>query len=290
MHHSPPKASKPTKGESLSDSEREQRRLAMENRKKLLLRNQKLGEVADGDVKQLIQDLMQKQDEHFSKLKAQISAINAQNIETQKSLDFLSTKYDELLNSFGQVKQENAMYKSQINSLERKLEQQEKKSKSHVLELCNVPVGVHEDKSTLCNLIHTLGDAIKCQIQRSDVSNIYRYKPRADGKPTPIVIELTTTLLKENFIKTALQYNKANKEQKLNTSHLNLQGARRPIYVCDSLTTKARRLYYLSREFVKNHKGSSCWTAYGSVYLREKDGTKPIRIECEEDIAKASPI
>lgn len=118
----------------------------------------------------------------------------------------------------------------------------------------------------------------------TDIRNIYRLK-KSPNKFSPIIMEFSSTSLKESKIKASKTPNKDNKG-KLNTTHLKLYGEPKPIFISESLTTCGRRLYYLAREYVKNHKFSSCWTSYGKVYIRRKEGDEPILISREEDMIK----
>lgn len=87
-------------------------------------------------------------------------------------------------------------------------------------------------------------------------------------------------------MRSAKNFNKQNIENRLNTTHLRAVGPKLPIYISESLTTTAKRLHYLTREFIKSSDYEQCWTANGKVYVREREGMSSQLIKSEEDLAK----
>lgn len=82
-----------------------------------------------------------------------------------------------------------------------------------------------------------------------------------------------------------LNKNKKNNE-KLNSTHLNLSGPARPIFVSETLTYKTQKLYFLAREFSRLNNYDYCWTSKGMVYLRKSEDAPLIRINAEADLSK----
>ncbi|KAL4718354.1 hypothetical protein ACJJTC_002467 [Scirpophaga incertulas] len=76
--------------------------------------------------------------------------------------------------------------------------------------------------------------------------------------------------------------------ERLNSKHLMFDGASKPIYITEALTTKAQKLFFLAREFARENEFKYCWTSRGIVFLRKADKQPPIRIESEKDLTKLS--
>lgn len=57
-----------------------------------------------------------------------------------------------------------------------------------------------------------------------------------------------------------------------------------PVYVCEQLTPKAARLYFLARDLIKSTTFTFCWTAYGNVYVRKDENSPIIKITNEAQI------
>ncbi|CAH0399841.1 unnamed protein product [Chilo suppressalis] len=249
----------------------------------------KHGDVANAELKELLCDIQRKQEEEFRFIKQDMEAIKQQNIESQreseKSLEFLSNMYDALLQKFEAVVKENSVHRKNIHLLEAKVEQLERNIKSSSIEVRNIPLSKSETKQDLKTHIICLGEAINQPIQDGEIRYIFRVKTKKE--PGPVIVEFTTILRKENFIKSVIGFNKdKTKAEKLNTAHLKIHGNPNPVYVTDNLTTKTRRLYYLTREFTKAHPQASCWITFGKIYIRIGEGLPSIHISTEEDLAK----
>ncbi|XP_028159846.1 uncharacterized protein LOC114352433 [Ostrinia furnacalis] len=236
------------------------------------------------EFRQMFEKLQSHQEAKFATLNSSIQTLIEQNTEIRKTVDFMSSQYDTLVNKIESVENENKDLKSHIKSLEQKVDALEKDSKSTSIELRNLPKLEQEDKHSLCNTIININTAVgsTSTLQESEIRNIYRTKTEA------IVVEFTTTSRKEDLVQKYKIYNKeqrhANQPQ-LNTVTLNIPGPKKTVFLSEALTTKARRLYYLTRELVKNHKIVATWTSYGKVFIRKEENTPPVRVFDEGELA-----
>ncbi|CAB3253333.1 unnamed protein product [Arctia plantaginis] len=240
------------------------------------------------EIKDMLAAVQLEQKLQAIKFEEEMNKMLHQNKEMMQSIQHMSDKYDEVLKQLQQSKAENVAFKNHIKFLEQKLEFLDRNSKSSSLELRNIPANQPETRTTLTNTIRTIGDVLKIDIQNTDIRNIYRPK-KISGNISPILVEFSSSLMKEEIIKATKIFNKQNKE-KINTMHLKLGGVPQPIFISEVLTTRARRLYFLAREYVKNHKHASCWTSYGKVYIRKTEGEPPKLISTEEDIPKVTNL
>lgn len=136
------------------------------------------------------------------------------------------------------------------------------------------------------NIVTALTDSLNIDIAERDIRDIYRVKTNSETVK-PIVVELNSALLKERVTQAVKHHNKNNpKEKKLNTSHLKVSGPIRPVYISETLTYKAQRLFYLARHFARENQLSYCWTSRGQVYLRKSDGATLHKINGESDLNK----
>ncbi|KAG7308267.1 hypothetical protein JYU34_006949 [Plutella xylostella] len=99
-----------------------------------------------------------------------------------------------------------------------------------------------------------------------------------------IVVGFSSSNLKNKILKSAKQYNTECKGMKLNSSNINIEGPPTPIYIAEHLTPKARKLYFLGRELVKDKIFKHCWTANGKILLRKNDGSQIIVLTEEDQI------
>ncbi|XP_052755374.1 uncharacterized protein LOC128201709 [Galleria mellonella] len=208
-----------------------------------------------------------------------------QNQEIQKSMEFISGQYEELLLKVGNLEHENVEYRKRVANLEGKLEVLERKTISSTIEIRNIPKQNNENKQILTDIVKNVGTALSLDmpIMDQEVRDIYRSKSEA------IVIDFTSTNRKESLLTSFRYYNKScrtNKKPQLNTQNINLPGMPRAVFVSEFLTNKARRLYYIARENVKNKKLLAAWTSFGKVYIKKEENQRPIRVENEVDISQ----
>lgn len=221
-----------------------------------------------------------------SKLESVVEAINTiknQNIEILESIDFLSQKYDHCIERLDVLEQENQAYKRRIEHLESRIEQTEQNSRTSMVEIRNIPKQTNETKEILCGIVKTFGEVVEQPITDADISDVYRLKTKNESK-NHILVQFTTTIMKNAVLRKCRTYNKNNKSNKLNTSHLKLPGNPEPVFVDESLTLNTKRLHYLTRVFVKDNQYHSCWTSYGNVYLKQFEYSTPIRITTDNDL------
>lgn len=220
-----------------------------------------------------------------SVISSQNTEIRTQNDEIRSSVQFLSDKYDDALLEINNLKEECNYNQKVIKTLEFKVDYLERNLKAASIEIKNMPTSNSETRDTLTGLLQNLGNFINQPVPPSEIKNIFRLRGKGEMVGT-VIVEFSSTSTKEQFMRSIKKYNKQNIDNRLNTTHLQASGPKKPIFVSEALTSATKRLHYLTREFVKSSKYEQCWTANGKVYIREKEG-KPSRIiKSEEDIAK----
>ena len=123
-------------------------------------------------------------------------------------------------------------------------------------------------------------------LQKTDIRDIFRINKK-EGIPT-IIVDFVHPKTKQDIVKKVRNFNKKNSSNKLNTSHIKLQGPSKPIYVSECLTQKAQRLYYLARNFAKDNLYQFCWTSRGRVYIKRAEEEKQILIDTAADLKSDS--
>lgn len=254
------------------------------------------------DMKEMFSELVTKQNEQNEKMNllqlaledirsqntsisVQNSEIRTQNEKIKETIDFLSEKYDDALVEINDLRAECSSNKKVIKALEIRVDFLEKQQKAASLEIKNLPSSTLETRESLTSAVQKLGQIISQPVSATEIKNIFRYKSKSDVVG-PVLVEFTSVTIKEQFLKSTKDFNKHNKENRLNTSHLVENGPRQPLYVNEVLTAMTRRLHYLARELTKEFGYHQCWVANGKVYIREKDGMSSRLIKTDEDLAK----
>lgn len=237
------------------------------------------------EMKSMFVNFETKQNSKFDKLMDSIIIIKDQNNDIQKSVDFLSTRYDELLQQLANMEQKNKSYEQKIEYLESKIELLERNSRSTTVEIKNIPRQPSENKSLLRSVVKKVGDVIGQPISDSDINDTYRLKTKNESTDH-IIVNFTTTLHKDGFLRNTAAYNKAHKDTKLNTSHLQIHGPAKSVYINESLTQQGRKLAYLARQAAKANNYHSTWTYLGITYLKKTEDSPAVRIVNERDLDK----
>ncbi|VVC93108.1 unnamed protein product [Leptidea sinapis] len=147
---------------------------------------------------------------------------------------------------------------SHIQILEQKVEELNRPLKSLSIEIINIPsMKNYENKDELSSTVVKTCKALNVGIEKRELKDIYVI--RGKGGNNTIVTVFTSNIVKHNVIKGVKLYNKQHPNSRLNTSVLGLDGDKKPIYISEALTYKARRLFYLARDLAKTEEFKYCW-------------------------------
>ncbi|CAH2089623.1 unnamed protein product [Euphydryas editha] len=99
-----------------------------------------------------------------------------------------------------------------------------------------------------------------------------------------IVVGTSSAMVKSDILRLSKAFNIKTKG-KLCAKHLGfLTSEDTPIFICEQLTTKGARLYYLARDLAKSAQYKFCWTAYGKVYVRKTETSQVVCIKSEAQV------
>ncbi|KAJ2938812.1 hypothetical protein O0L34_g18435 [Tuta absoluta] len=172
-----------------------------------------------------------------------------------------------------------------IARLEEKIEYLERNQAASKIEIKNIPKGNYETKTTLSELVLKTATVLDLPLQSHDIKDVFRVKEKADKSPK-IVVDFVSVVTKDKMLNKVRQFNKNNKSDKLNTSHLKLGKERNPIYIAEHLTPKTQNIFYKARCAAKEKGFKFCWTANGKVFMRQEEGKPHFVINKEEDLNK----
>lgn len=240
------------------------------------------------EIKSMFTEFKDQQNKNIEKIYESIEAIKIQNTNIQSTVTFLSQDCDALKTQITQLEMQLDSERKNslivIKNLEEKIEKLEKGSRSACIEIKNIPVNTQESKEQLLDTVTTTGSVINVPIQRHEIKDAFRIGS-TEKNNRPVIIEFTTNILKEKFIRMYRKFNKDTKNR-LSTEHLKISGPANPIFISEHLTPKMRRLYAMARDFASSNGYQYCWVTNGKIYLREKQGSPHILIKDELDFPK----
>lgn len=233
---------------------------------------------------EMLKELKAGQASFTSALKTVKEDLMAQNKKLQDSVEFLSAKYDDVLEQMKQTETDRLEDRKYIQQLEDKIDYLEKRSRYASVEIRNIPKQDKESKQDLLNIVREIGKSVNLHIQANDVKDTFRTNNKFGNKP--VIVEFNSVILKESLIKSVISFNKnKSRDDKLNSAHLKIGGPKTPIYMSDNLCAKTRKLFAVTREFASANFFKYCWTSYGQIYLRKDDQSPRVRIDSERDLS-----
>lgn len=238
------------------------------------------------EIKLLLSKTAAQTEARFTALQASISEILTQNIEIKDNIKFISKRYDDINLKMENLEIERKADRCRIQRLEETIENLERQLCSTKIEIKNIPKKQGESKDDLCRIVQETANLLSSPIEKNAIKEVFRMGKKDDS--SLIIVDFNCALVKEKLIKGAREFNLKNKNGKLNTNHLNMEGPAKPVYISEKLTPKAQRIYYLARNFAKENKYAYCWTSFGRVFLRQAEGQKQIPINSEADLKNLS--
>lgn len=238
------------------------------------------------EMRNLLTSLISPQKDDIGKIFTALVEIKTTNSEIDMSLVALTAQNEELRCKLEKLEIQAKKDRDCITALEDRLEDLQRGSRKGNLEIKNVPKQTLETKEDLIKMTVSLSKSIDCKIEKNDINDIYRVqnKRSSTNNNGPIVIELSSTIVKTEFLRKAKTFNIKHKE-KLCAKHLGLKKDEYvPIYVSEQLTAKAARLFYLARDVAKSTEYKFCWTAYGRVYIRKDENSPIIQLRSEAQV------
>lgn len=185
------------------------------------------------------------------------------------------------------MEQDRTLSNIKIQQLESRIDYLERQAKGTSVEIRNIPQLGRETKEDLLEIVLKTAQVLDNNIRSSEIKDVYRINTKANIKP--IIADFTTVFTRDRFLSSIKKYNKENRAPKLNTACLGIAGQAIPVYVSENLTSRDRRLYFQAREFAKLNGYAFCWVSFARIFLRQEEGSTPIRIRCESDLANLKP-
>lgn len=236
-------------------------------------------------MKLMFESYLSTQTKEIQEITNNIKTIQQSNNNIESSITFLMTQNEELKKKIENLEIQARKDKEYILILEEKLEDTQRSCRKTSIEIKNVPKLNQESRDDLVNMLLNLTKSINCPIDKREIKDIYRVKPKKDGTTnTPIIAETCSTIIKSDILKMCKSFNIRNKD-KLRAKHLGMKTKEdTPIFVSEQLTSKNARLFFLARELTRNKKYKFCWTSFGKIFIRKDEGSPIIRINNETQI------
>jgi cell division protein FtsB len=213
-------------------------------------------------------------------------------LSMQKSLDFLSSQYDDikkdtqliqtLVQEIKSLKQENKNLKAELKEVNSKINNIEQYSKSFNLEFKGIPTSPDEDTY---NIVVDICKAINVNVVQSDIEYCHRTKlaPRKEGNSKhsneqPIIAKFFSRQARDAILSKKKQF------PELSSTDINCASLKSSkIYINEHLTQVNKNLFWLARN-TKNIGYKYAWVKNGRIRVRKDENSPIIFINSPEDI------
>jgi hypothetical protein len=238
------------------------------------------------EMKSMITSLLSAQQNELKKMCCTQVEIKETNTNIENSLSFVTEQNEELKKQIEKLELRATKDREYINMLEEKLEVLQRVNRKTNLEIKNMPNIPKETKENLINMVEKLGKSINCDVRKENIRDIYRVPSKKTDKNenTPIIVELSSTMVKTDILTMTKVFNNKHKE-KLRAKHLGAtKNEETAVFVSEQLTAKGARLFFLARDVAKSRNFKFCWTSYGRVYLRKEENAPVILVKNEAQV------
>lgn len=221
----------------------------------------------------------------------QFRQINELIADFKTSLSFFNDKYEEMKTMMEQktdrirkLEKENSDIQDSLQKLGKRVNLVEQNSRSTNVELQCIP----ENKSE--NLVITvlqLAKVISCDIVDSDIQHCTRIakKDSQSTRPRSVLVKLSSPRQRDNFLAAAIKFNRTNKQEKLNTSHLGIAAEKpQPIYVAEHLSAENKAIHAATRIRGKELGYKFVWIRNGKIFIKKDESAQSIVINSLEKL------
>lgn len=227
-------------------------------------------------------------------LAKKLDEVAAQLSDLKTSIDFLSTKYDTMVNDIAKIMQKLNLVEQNKREIEKlKLENQclhrdFTKIQEHVNHLDqygrrnNLEVhGVDEKPAeNLGEILGTLANQLNLPFEPNDVEGMHRLPSRkkTTNRPSPIIVRFVNRQTTAKW----LEKKKTGIECRNIISH----GSQNMIYINENLSPFNKELYWNARVRGKELNYKYVWVKNGSILMRKDDDATALRIGSLDDLPK----
>jgi regulator of replication initiation timing len=224
-------------------------------------------------------------------LQSNLNPIKEQLGVLQNSVSFISDQYDDMKNSLNTVMKENKELKTECTQLRAttsdltdRLNSVEQYMRDSNIELQGIP----ENKSeNIANIVKQVAQVVSIKLTDVDILSCTRVAPlnKKGNRPRNIVVKLRSNRCRDELYSAVTRYNKAHRDDKLNTSHLGIAGNKIPVYVCEHLSPTNKALHAGARIRARELGYKFVWVRNGHIFMRRDETSRFIHVKNEQTLS-----
>ena len=253
------------------------------------------------DVREIIEEVMKTElslmlskfnDNMNNILNRELKPIKEKIASMDDSMKFMNSQYEDLLKEHAASKEaikelhrENNDMKNNISVLKVRFDQLEQQARSNNVEIQCLP---EKKQEHLFEIVSELSKVVGCIMQDKDIlhcTRIAKLKPD-NTRPRSIVVQFASPRVRDQFLASTINFNKSNKENKLNSSHLGYPGPKTAIFVTEHLSPTNKALHAAARIRAKELGYQFIWVRGGRIFMRKNQESEHILVRNMETLSK----
>ena len=210
------------------------------------------------------------------------SSIKAANVESERSLQFLSDEYDDLtaansdvLVQLKQITRRLQELSNQVERVSNAIDEFENYSYQYNVKIIGLPGSASEsalDTSSLCvNLFRQMGAEVS--LQDIDIAHRVLTRRESDG-PKSVICKFVRRLAKGKV----MEVRKPAAEVNPTSIGLSADTELRRVRIFDHLTPKKQKLLFEAKKLTERDHYRFCWAKNSVIYLKKDEGSRAIKI------------
>ena len=253
------------------------------------------------DVREIVQDVIKREladmlqqlnNTIVSVINKELEPIRREVRELSVSLNFHTKQFEDfqsehvtLKNTVRELKEENTQLSAFNSELGQRLNNLEQQARSKNVEIQCFPENKQEN---LYTIVKQLGSVVKCELKDSDILHCTRIAKvqTNSARPRSVVVQLASPRIRDQLLAAVINYNKTNKNNKLNSADFGIAGKNTPVYIVEHLSSYNRTLHAAARLKAKERGFRYVWVRNGRIFVRKSDGDGHILIKNLDSVDK----
>ncbi|XP_045447760.1 uncharacterized protein LOC123656081 [Melitaea cinxia] len=198
---------------------------------------------------------------------------------------YLKLQIEEKNKIIKNMESENIRLQASLSRIEDELAIMERNSRACNVEIQAVPESKNEN---VLMLFKKLCSVINFTVDDSSIRFCHRVAKmnHTSGRPRNILVGLSSTSQRDEILSAFYRFNKAHRNDRLGSTHLDINGEHQKIFVSEHLSPTLKMLYSESRKLTKSHNYKYVWVRFGKIFARRDDDSPAIWIKNHEILDK----
>lgn len=210
--------------------------------------------------------------------------ITRQLSEFRDSLLFVSEQYEEVkkildtkIDTIDKLETANSQLLNDVRNLNQRLNLAEQYTRESNIEICGLPEHRGENLTLYLQQLSKTTNTILLDDDILQVTRVAKFD-KDSARPRTVVAKFRTPRLRDSLLAAVYNYNKKNPENRLNSHHLGIGGAKVPVYVSEHLTPTNKSLHAEVRKKAKELGYKFVWVRNGRIYTRKNETSQALHI------------